>query len=112
MRFGLLVAVVAVGLCACPGAVPSDGSGFFVGFDDDAPKWNGAPAVTPGSQLGAGAFRLTLQWAPGESALTGDDAAGLSQAVPPLPAAGMRIVLSVYGTSGAAAPIDATARVQ
>ncbi len=41
-----------------------DGPGFFVGFSDDMPRAIGAPAVTPARDLGADAFRFTLQWAP------------------------------------------------
>ena len=61
-------------------------------------------------QLGAGGLRLTLQWAPGTSSLGSADAAALDRAV--AASSGLRVVLSVYGTSGAAAPVTPTARSQ
>jgi chitodextrinase len=108
-RYLALVAASATAFVAAVSAAsPSDGSGFFVGFSDDLPKQAGAAAVAPAQQLGATAFRFTLQWVPGETALTESDAAGLGKAVPA--ASGMRVVLSVYGNAGTAAPVDAAAR--
>jgi hypothetical protein len=101
-------AVAAAFVCGVPAAAPSDGSGFFVGFSEDLPKQSGSAAVTPARQLGAGAFRFTLQWAPGTTAVSSADAAALGKAV--AAASGMRVVLSVYGNAGTAAPVDATAR--
>jgi chitodextrinase len=66
--------------------------------------------VTPAATLGARAFRFTLRWTPGTSSLSAADVAELDTGV--TAANGMRIVLAVYGTSGAAAPVDATGRDQ
>jgi chitodextrinase len=100
--------MAAACLCGIQAASPSDGSGFFVGFSDDLPKQSGSAAVAPARQLGASAFRFTLQWAPGTAAVSSTDAAALGKAVSA--AAGMRIVLAVYGTAGTSAPLDAAAR--
>jgi len=105
---GALAALAAV--VAVPSALPSDGAGFFVGFSDDLPTQLGAAAVTPARQLGASAFRITLRWSPGQTALTAADATRLQTATSA--AAGMRIVLAAYGTAGTAAPLDAAARDQ
>ncbi|HZP72179.1 MAG TPA: hypothetical protein VFA97_02260 [Gaiellaceae bacterium] len=104
----LVLCAFAVGIWvgAAPGATP----GFFVGFDDDLAKQVGSQATGPMRQLGARAVRVTLQWSPGETALTSGDAAGLDRAVGA--ASGLRVLLTVYGTSGAAAPVTATERSQ
>lgn len=107
-----LVAVAAAfaSLAVVPSAVSGGNSGFFIGFSDDLPKQVGADAVTPATQLGASAFRFTLQWSPGVTQLSASDASALDNAVSA--AAGSRIVLAVYGASGDAAPTDATGRDQ
>jgi len=104
------VLVAATALVVVPAAVPGGNPGFFVGFSDDLPKQVGAAAVTPAAQLGAKAFRFTLQWSPGQTDLSSADAAVLSTAVSA--ASAMRVVLAVYGTSGSAAPTSATQRDQ
>jgi hypothetical protein len=107
-RLVVALAALAALVVVVPSAVTAAGTPFLVGFSDDLPKQDGAAAVAPAQQLGAGAFRFTLQWSPGQTALTSTDAAALDKAVSA--AAGMRVVLAVYGTSGSAAPLDATAR--
>ncbi len=92
-----------------PGAT-SSATGFFVGFDDDLAKQVGTPATGPMRALGAGAVRVTLQWSPGETTLTQGDATGLDRAV--AASSGLRVLLTVYGSSGAAAPVTATERSQ
>ena len=71
-----------------------DGPGFFVGFSEDLPRAIGEEAVTPARDLGAGAFRFTLQWAPGETRVADSDVADLQEAV--RDTAGMKVVLAVY----------------
>ena len=106
MRRFTTIGLALVALALTPAAVA--GSSFVVGFDDDLPLQVGSTAVTPATSLGAKAFRYTLQWAAGETALTTSDAASLSNGV--AAAGALRVVLSVYGTSGAAAPTDAAGR--
>jgi chitodextrinase len=85
-----------------------DGAGVFVGFSDDLPKWTGAEAVEPARGLGARGFRITLQWAPGETRLTDADAAELQRAAGA--ATGMKLVLSVYANTASSAPQTESAR--
>ncbi|HEY3183864.1 MAG TPA: hypothetical protein VGJ77_13570, partial [Gaiellaceae bacterium] len=85
-RFAALAA-----LAAAPSAVSGGNPGFFVGFSDDLPKEVGADAITPATELGASAFRFTLQWSPGQTALSATDAAKLDRAV--AAASGSRVVL-------------------
>jgi chitodextrinase len=104
----LLAAVAAAPLVVVSSAVSSGNPGFVVGFSEDRPKWIGAEAVEPAAELGAGAFRLTLQWAPGQTTLSASEAANLDRAT--AATKGMQVVLTVYGTSAESAPQDATRR--
>jgi PASTA domain len=85
------------------------GTGFFFGFADDGPKWDGSAAAQPGRDLGARAFRVTLHWNAGETDLTSQDVADLSKATSVT--TGLRLVLAVYG-SPASAPQDDASRTQ
>ena len=109
-RFFTVTVIALATLVLVPAATSGGNAGFFVGFSEDLPKEIGAAAVTPAKALGASAFRLTLQWSPGQTALTAADATKLDRAV--AAAAGTRTVLAVYGTTGDAAPTDATRRDQ
>src|SRR5436309_3786943 len=67
-RNGLRALLVVPALLALACAAASSAhAGFFFGFSDDGPKWGGA--VEPGRAVGASAFRITLNWVPGESDL-------------------------------------------
>src|SRR4051812_45453079 len=78
-RLLVTLAVVVAG-CATPSFAHA-GSNLFFGFSDDGPKWGGAAATEPARNAGAGAFRVTLHWVPGETNLTAEDATELSTAV-------------------------------
>ncbi|HEY2219597.1 MAG TPA: hypothetical protein VGH35_09660 [Gaiellaceae bacterium] len=110
MRLRLTAAVAALivlaGLAAAAGSASN--AGFVVGFDDDLPQQSGTSGVAPAATVGAGAFRFTLAWSSGQTALTPSDRAGLGTAVSA--AGGFRVVLSVYGAAGSDAPIDAAGR--
>jgi uncharacterized protein YkwD len=124
-RLSLLAAAVAGGVVvalsglvaeawlrgpAVPPAIASSSAGnFFVGFGDDALKFNPGAAVPVARRLGATAFRITLGWEPGQTRLAPVDAAELDRAV--RSAAGMRLVLAVYAT-GAKAPVTSELRDQ
>jgi chitodextrinase len=110
IRRFLFAAVAVAPLFLAASAVPGGNPGFVVGFSEDRPKWIGVEAVAPAAELGAGAFRLTLQWTPGQTSLSASDAADLDRALAATDE--MRVVLTVYGTSAASAPKDATARAQ
>jgi chitodextrinase len=85
-----------------------ESAGFFVGFSEDLPKWIGADAVEPARDLGSSAFRITLQWTPGQTSLADADLVELQRAVGA--ATGMKVVLSVYGNAGSSAPQTNAAR--
>jgi chitodextrinase len=106
----LFAAVAAAPLVVAASAVPGGNPGFVVGFSEDRPKWIGAEAVTPATELGAGAFRVTLQWTPGQTTLSASEAANLDRAA--AATENVRVVLTVYGTSAASAPQDPAAREQ
>jgi hypothetical protein len=87
--------LAAIGLLlGAASAQPASNVGFFVGFSDDMPRAIGPQAVTPARELGAGAFRFTLQWAPGQTRVADHDVADFQQAV--RDTAGMKVVLGVY----------------
>ena len=83
-------------------------SPFTVGFADDLPKEIGMQATNPARALGATALRLTTQWALGQTQLATAEASRLDRAV--AASTGLRVFLSVYGTSGSAAPRDPASR--
>ena len=110
LRLVAWVAAAVAALAVVPVAGSGGNSGFFIGFSDDLPKQVGTDAITPATQLGASAFRFTLQWSPGTTQLSSTDATALDKAVGA--AAGSRIVLSVYGATADSAPTDSTRRGQ
>src|SRR5439155_8760864 len=107
-RLRALLVVPALLAVACAAASSAHaGSGFFFGFSDDGPKWGGA--VEPGRAVGASAFRITLNWVPGESDLTPQDVTDVANAV--AATSGLRLVLAVYG-SAASTPQDDPSRTE
>jgi hypothetical protein len=79
------------------------GPGLMIGVDDNSIEWatTTSQVVAFDRALGVGAVRVTLEWAPGESAV-GDQTTRLylrrfSQAA----RLGVRVVLEVYGPAGA-----------
>jgi chitodextrinase len=101
------IVVAAAVLFLAGSAQAGGGSGFAVGFVDDAPKGDGWASIGPGVELGANAFVVSLQWSPGEAALTDADANGLRTAVGG--ANGTRMFVTIWA-GGSTAPRDATAR--
>jgi hypothetical protein len=81
--------------------------GLFVGVTDNALRWRPFDAVAVARDLGVTAFRISLAWAPGQIEPSADDEADLETMV--AAAAGLRIVVTVYG-SARDAPRDAAAR--
>ncbi|HEV3478353.1 MAG TPA: hypothetical protein VG144_02760, partial [Gaiellaceae bacterium] len=75
--------------------------GFFVGFSEDLPRAYGERAVTPARELGAKSFRLTLQWAPGQTRVADGDIVDYQDAV--RDTSGLEIVLAVYNFGSNAA---------
>ena len=108
MWVSLVVPALLTVACATASSAHA-GSDFFFGFSDDGPKWGGAGAVEPGRAMGAGAFRITLHWAPGESDLTPQDVTDVANAA--AATSGLRLVLAVYG-SAASTPQDDASRTE
>jgi len=106
---GLLVVLACCAAATVTAASARAGTGFFFGFADDGPKWDGSAAAQPARDLGARAFRVTLHWNAGESELTSQDVVDLSKVTSGT--TGLRLVLAVYGSS-TNAPQDAASRTQ
>jgi hypothetical protein len=104
----LLAACCTVALLAVQRTPTQSATPFVVGFAEDLPKEIGTQATDPARSLGATAFRLTTQWAPGQTHPDTAELTRLDRAV--AAAAGLRVFLSVYGTAGTAAPRDAASR--
>jgi hypothetical protein len=96
-RLVALAALVGAGLLQGPASADL---GLLVGVSDDTLKWAPAEATRVLSDLGLEAVRVTLGWQPGQTRLTGEDAAVFDRLVPA--AFGTRVVVAVYG-----APDDA-----
>ena len=108
MRALAALGVIVAAVVSTGGAVSAPGEPLLVGFAEDLPKEIGGDAYAEADALGAPAFRLTTQWAPGQTNIAPDEAVKLSRAAGA--ATGRRLVLAVYGTSGAAAPRTLAAR--
>jgi hypothetical protein len=104
----VLVAAAAAALVAFAPAAQAGGR-FFVGFDEDGLRVEGAAAAQPARALGAKAFRITLTWHPGETRVSFTDVSDLHRAVSA--GKGFRIIVAIYGAA-ANAPKDASARNQ
>jgi hypothetical protein len=91
--------------------VPSAGAGtkLILGVDDDMARWmNPAGALTPiYRELGLRAVRVTLQWQPGQAALSNRNRVELDRAG--VATWGMRLVLAVDGPADSP-PADAASR--
>jgi len=87
------------------GSLRAGGDGLFLRIR----QWDGSAAAQPARDIGAGAFRVTLHWNAGESDLTSQDIADLSNAT--AGTTGLRLVLAVY-SSPASAPQDDASRTQ
>ena len=99
----IVLAVSGTLLLAAATARPAlEVPGFFVGFSDDMPRAIGPDAVTPARELGAGAFRFTLQWEPGQTRVSDVDIEDFREAL--RDTAGMKVVLAVYNNAGSKAP--------
>ena len=106
---GLLVMLACCAAATVTAGSARAGTGFFFGFADDGPKWDGSAAAQPARDLGARAFRVTLHWNAGESDLTSQDVVDLTKATSGT--TGLRLVLAVYG-SPTSAPQDDASRTQ
>lgn len=109
IRSLLLASVAAAALVSSvPAASGGPGGGFLAGFSEDLVEKSGSPVVDPAVALGAGGFRVTLMWEPGQTQLTSGEISDLNTAT--RAAAGSRLVLAVYANAGSKAPLDGSAR--
>jgi hypothetical protein len=112
----LLALVAAVGSALFLAHLASGSATIFVGAAEDASK-SADPAVAAAKMelahsAGFTAVRLTTIWAPGQTAPTGDELLGLSNAVGAATARGIRVILSVYQFGSATTPLTPLARSQ
>jgi hypothetical protein len=97
VSFGWLAIIAASGtlLLGAAAAQPAlEQPAFFVGFSEDLPRAIGWEAVTPARDLGASAFRFTLQWTPGQTRVSESDVVDFQEAI--RDTSGMKVVLAVY----------------
>jgi hypothetical protein len=106
-RAAVLVAFVLA--LALPSAAAAS-SNLFVGFSDDSLKYEPAFAAPIARDLGAQAFRVTLLWSKGQTDLDAVQTAQLDTMMGG--AAGLRVVVALYGKTNLDAPTDETAREQ
>ena len=106
MRRAALAALVVAAAAAFPASGTAE-RGLVVGVTDDEFLWRSTTAIAAARDLGLQAFRVTVPWTRGQSALTAADVHRLDQLVPA--AAGLRVVITVFG-SARSAPTDALAR--
>lgn len=81
--------------------------GLITGVTDDGFRWRTQEATAFARLLGLSAFRVSLNWAPGQVELTAADARQFDAMVPAT--FGLRAVVTVYGTAESA-PVDAAGR--
>jgi RTX calcium-binding nonapeptide repeat (4 copies) len=110
LKLGWIAVAVASGIVLLGAATarPALDGDFFVGFSDDMPRAIGPQAVTPARELGAGAFRFTLQWARGQTRVSDTDIDDFRDAI--RDTAGLKVVLAVYNHGSP--PLTDTARGQ
>jgi hypothetical protein len=97
-----VVVAFAVGVPAAAGE-----PGLFVGITDDAFVSQPSLAIADARDLGLGGFRVALNWTSGQTEMAARDVASFNGMVSA--AAGMRIVVTVYGRA-ADAPVDPAGR--
>ena len=103
----------ALAALTCAIALPqvaSASSNLFFGFSDDSLKYEPAFAVPIARDIGAQAFRVTLLWSKGQTDLDPAQIANLDTVAGG--AAGMRVVVALYGKSNTDAPTDEASRTQ
>ena len=104
---GLLAwALVAVVLAIAPTRAAA-ARGLIVGVTENAFRWQPVAAAAVSRDLGLSAIRITLQWSPGQTDLSGPDAVNLDAMVGAT--AGLRAVVTVTGAAQFA-PLDGAAR--
>lgn len=104
----LLALTVLLGPVGLSSSTP--GRTFFVGVDEDSPKWGRSKsATTVAAALGLKAIRITATWHPGATRLSSADRSVLDDAI--LGTRALRAVVAVYGSADET-PQDETSRDQ
>jgi hypothetical protein len=115
MRFAAAFIAAAV-LAALAGAPAGAASGrpIMVGAAEDAAKQGDPLAADAKMALarlaGFDTIRMTSQWIPGESEVSGDELTGLQNAAAAASLNGIRLIVSVYPSGSAVTPLTAAAR--
>jgi hypothetical protein len=109
--------LAACAALACGFALPGTagtahgGSGLLVGVADDSLKWTdkgqAQVALAHTRDLGLRAVRVTVPWKPGETKLPLDQRGPVDRMILATWGRGLRVVLSVYGSTGDAPQTDA-----
>jgi hypothetical protein len=96
------VALAGVAAMLAGGGVVRAEPGLIVGVDEDMMKWSSDPESTLAiaRDLGLGAIRVTLHWAPGRVRLSHASRVAVWRAV--RASQGLRLVLAVYGKAAQA----------
>src|SRR4051812_7534547 len=103
---GILLLLVAVAAVATVQPAAAD-RGLVVGVTESRLRWDSAAGVAVARDLGLGAVRVTVAWAPGQTTLSEGDAGELDRMV--AAASGLRIVVTIFGPARAA-PVDEASR--
>ena len=101
----LLVSIAVAFAARVPAAAGQPG--LFVGITDDAFVDHPSVAIPDARDLGLGGFRVELNWTPGQTQMSAGQVASFNSMV--AAAAGMRIVVTVYGRA-VDAPVDSAGR--
>jgi hypothetical protein len=88
------VIILASGLLLVAAPVANAEPGMFVGVSDDSFEWNAASMAATANDLGLHAVRVTLNWTPGQRALSAGDREALGRVV--AGADGLRVVLAAF----------------
>src|SRR5918995_153973 len=105
-RMRQLIAFVGLAFLVSAPSAAAD-SNLFVGVTEDAFRWRSVASVSVARDLGLPAFRVSLGWSPGQTELAPADADAFDAMVPA--AAGLRVVVTVFGAARSA-PADDVAR--
>jgi hypothetical protein len=109
LRKKLCISLVTLVVLAAAGAgaARADDS-LFVGFADDWLKQNPVAAANAATTIGAGGFRVSLNWNRGQKKLSNADAETFDAIIPAT--YGLRVTVAVVGAAARFAPQTASAR--
>jgi hypothetical protein len=104
-RLLLVTLIGTIGAALFAGPALAAGSSFFVGADEDSLLWGSSQETASIARaLGLRSIRITLQWHPGETAVSAEYQRLLDKLQ--LDTGGLRVVVSVYGKAADAPRTD------